>query len=574
MFLCLTEIGAKPESVRYMQINGFNLSSYYCRSNFKAGGVGIWTRDNLNVTALDLNKYCQEKHFEMCATLIKTNVASPTIVLNCYRSPCGDLSIFFEGLTNVLNFLFKPTVRFILCGDFNVDGYYDSKEFVNLCGVLSSYNLKPIVRWPTRVTNSTITLIDNIFTNITGYGSCCVVDNTISDHRTILLQSNLFNTTGNSQFTSYYKRCFTDPAIALFNNELEKQNWAALYNLNNVDKAFSYFLDAFMILFDKCFPLTEKKRKRKSQDRNWINNEIKISSFKLNDLFILKREYPALADMYKGAKKDHVTLVRNAKKGYYQNKIFSSDNPSKSAWSVIADLSNNTKRQNNININHCGTQIVNEPNKVASLFNNYFKNAPLDVIKQIPRAANKQSNSFKINTQSASMYLSPISEEEILNILKHKIKSKWSAGPDEVPLIILKKSGYLILKPLVFLINLSFTTGCFPSNIKTSRVIPIYKKGNSQLLQNYRPVAISSAFSKILEYAFLNRLEQFLSKNNIITTNQHGFVSGKSTTSAIHSFYGKIMSHVENGECPVGVFCDLSRAFDCVSMIFFITSCI
>lgn len=93
---------------------------------------------------------------------------------------------------------------------------------------------------------------------------------------------------------------------------------------------------------------------------------------------------------------------------------------------------------------------------------------------------------------------------------------------------------------------------------------PVHKKGNTGDMNNYRPISLSSVFSKVFEYCCLEQLLSFIEKHCILHRYQHGFRRGLSTTTALADYYGNIVDAVERGESPSGIFCDLSRAFDCV----------
>lgn len=152
-FICLTETWTTAESVTCLHIKDFVLASSYSRAGSRGGGVAIWTRSDLMVKAVNVSDFCIDKHSEMCAIeyVYKKN---KTIILNCYRSPCGDLHVFFNSLFDVLDSLFKLNINFIVCGDFNIDS--KCNNFVDLCNLMSNFNLKPLVGWPTRLTDTVI----------------------------------------------------------------------------------------------------------------------------------------------------------------------------------------------------------------------------------------------------------------------------------------------------------------------------------------------------------------------------------------------------------------------------------
>lgn len=206
---------------------------------------------------------------------------------------------------------------------------------------------------------------------------------------------------------------------------------------------------------------------------------------------------------------------------------------------------------------------VEDPLVISSIFNNFFKEAPDRVVSQIPLVNTEQQ--VRPVVIGDSMFLLPFTEAELINLCERRIKNKRSAGPDGFPSFLIKRSIDLLAGPLTHLVNLSFNTGCFPARLKTNKVIPIHKKGSKQLAENYRPVALTSIFSRVLEYCFLDRFDSFLNRHRVLTENQFGFRSGRSTSDAVGHFMGQVLVSLERGECPVGVLCDLSRAFDCVN---------
>lgn len=118
--------------------------------------------------------------------------------------------------------------------------------------------------------------------------------------------------------------------------------------------------------------------------------------------------------------------------------------------------------------------------------------------------------------------------------------------------------------PLSYEINRSFEQGVFPNRLKTSVIKPIFKKGDSTKMENYRPITLIPVLAKIFEKVMVERMNSFLSKNNILVNNQFGFRKGSSTTQACFSLVKQITESLNNKLTVLGLFLDMSKAFDFV----------
>ena len=121
-----------------------------------------------------------------------------------------------------------------------------------------------------------------------------------------------------------------------------------------------------------------------------------------------------------------------------------------------------------------------------------------------------------------------------------------------------------ILAPMfVHLINCSLSSGKCPDMSKIARVIPVYKnKGEKYLFTNYRPISLLPIFSKIIEKLVYNKIFHFLMRYGILFKSQYGFRKGHNTTHATLDFLKTIENAMKENELSIGVFCDLSKAFD------------
>lgn len=161
---------------------------------------------------------------------------------------------------------------------------------------------------------------------------------------------------------------------------------------------------------------------------------------------------------------------------------------------------------------------------MANQLNLYFKEGPLTLSADVPSAS--AVNDYLTHNHH-SFFLSPFSDVEVSNIIRHDIKNKNSLGHNGVSNFIVEKAAFAIVKPFIFLINLSFEQGVFSAELKISKVVELHKKGDVNQKENWSvPNALASTFSNIFEYSFLLRLNSFIDKHKLLSNNQFGFVAG------------------------------------------------
>jgi len=140
-----------------------------------------------------------------------------------------------------------------------------------------------------------------------------------------------------------------------------------------------------------------------------------------------------------------------------------------------------------------------------------------------------------------------------------------SLGPNSIPVHLLKICNNYFSIILSKLINLSFKTGIFPDLCKYAKVIPIYKKDDPLLTNNYRPISLLPIFSKIFEKIIYIRMYSFIDKNHLLYDRQFGFRNSHSTSHALISLIESIKNSLDDKKIVAGVFIDLTKAFDTVN---------
>ena len=112
----------------------------------------------------------------------------------------------------------------------------------------------------------------------------------------------------------------------------------------------------------------------------------------------------------------------------------------------------------------------------------------------------------------------------------------------------MKECADFYITPLTYIINLSISQGHFPSELKLAKVIPIYKSGDKQIIENYRPISVLLFFSKILKKIVANYVLNFLDEHSILYAHQYGFRRGHSTSHAIISLVEKVSHSLDTGK--------------------------
>ncbi len=151
--------------------------------------------------------------------------------------------------------------------------------------------------------------------------------------------------------------------------------------------------------------------------------------------------------------------------------------------------------------------------------------------------------------------------EEVYKTLVNLDISK-STGPDGISNKLLREAAVPISKPLCHLLNYSLSTGYFPEVWKTAHVIPIHKRDNHMLCNNYMPISLLCCISKVLETLLFKHIYNFLKANGLLKTNQSRFTPGDNTINQQINICNKIHCQLDNNDQILAIFLDLSKAFD------------
>ena len=133
-----------------------------------------------------------------------------------------------------------------------------------------------------------------------------------------------------------------------------------------------------------------------------------------------------------------------------------------------------------------------------------------------------------------------------------------------MPPRLLKDSAHVISSSLTKIVNMSLEQGIVPDDFKDAKVIPVFKKGKSKDLDNYRPISVLPIISKILERAVQEQLYMYLTTHQLLNPYQCGFRRFHSTETAAISLTDTIRGNIDQKLITGAVFVDLRKAFDTI----------
>lgn len=206
--------------------------------------------------------------------------------------------------------------------------------------------------------------------------------------------------------------------------------------------------------------------------------------------------------------------------------------------------------------------VLSDPIYIADGFNNFFTKIGSDLAHNIQKTDNDTCSQINGRYSPLPNLDHPTTQEvrDIIFSLKNS-----APGHDGIKSILLKETIDHIIQPLTHVISLSFQSGIIPQALKIAKVIPIFKSGDTKVFSNYRPISILPCISKIFEKLVYERLNKHLIVNNIIYKHQYGFRKKYSTEHALIQLVNYISKALDNKKFALGVFLDLSKAFDTVS---------
>ncbi|CAF4948028.1 unnamed protein product [Pieris macdunnoughi] len=481
-------------------------------------------------------------------------------VLVYYKNCITGISIEEPSVAEASVLLIKLNIDTAILGDINIDITPENlnQEAEDYLNMLVFHGLLPTHTFPTRFPSSTCLdhgILKSPLTALT-----LVINSSITDHSSVVMSLDIKNRY--SAPTRSIKKVDHDS----LSQSLLNTDFSSVLNNTDCEEATNNLIEILQSVISMHTSVMTRSHRTKIIKpwmtpgllkciRNRDRMHYKLKKQPEND--ILRKTYYRYRNFCN-------SLLKKLKKNYEKGLLLNAGTNTKKLWTAIKDVSNlNKKHDRPSDLLKCRAIPKDSTNHVNSHFVGIGKALALNI------QSNHQHDSpppLRPNPpfplQSLVMLDTSIEEVEItINSLKESCAAGW----DNITSAILKRNLKILATPIAHVCNLSMRTGIFPSAFKKAIVHPIFKSGNRGSVDNYRPISILSALSKILERLINKRLVSYLEDKQLLSPNQFGFRAKRSSSDAIHELTDHIVRNLDSHRKCLGIFLDLAKAFDTVS---------
>lgn len=552
--VAITEHWLEPAECETLVLEGYIVSSFYARKHsIDHGGVLILTGQSVatvnreDIVACSVDGVCEFAAVEI--------PAYSTLVITVYRENDRSLAAL-ERFFNILDRVFK-LVRFdsldvVVNGDQNVWFLSDAPDKRLTCNYFSSFGLFPTINSPTRGTQC----LDNIFINRLSAFHAYVDPAHLSDHHATILSLSI---------SSVSKTCLkrlvhpiTLTGKFMFFNFIQQTDWEFISDATlDVEEQTCILLNVLVEGFYCSFPgrLVQQKG-RNIVNVSWFDKSLKEKrqQFRLIQEICSNNPSEHFKDILSEARARYRRDIRQAKRRANDNFLRNAPNRSIASWQLI-----NSKRK----VRNTSPDV----SFTADSFNTFFANVSSELSSRLPSTSCKPTDYLTgvacPQIIGEGNYFDLFSEAEVRDAIT-SLKNKKSSDVFGLTVEVIKSVKSLLIPPLTKIFNRILEQGTFPSVLKVSKLVPIFKTGDPLVLGNYRPIACVPILSKVFESLLKIRLTTYFEENSLFSSRQFGFRSGRSTVDAVLELTEFVIDSMEHGSFATASMFDVSKAFDCV----------
>ena len=554
--IVLTETWLNSDICQLHEINNYNSYHNY-RKNRIGGGVSIFVKDTIKSVQIE-NINVMEDFAEITGVKLNISETNTVTIIGCYRPPTGNFDRFLGCITDLFVNFELENDKCIITGDLNCcilrEGEHNPTK--NMIDLFHSYHFYALITKPTRISNNSYSVIDHIWSNILPGSKSGIFLSDISDHFPVFaIFPNLIHDENVTETINIKFRNYSQSNKNKFLNLLNQIDWVFLNTSDDVDNVFESYLEVIEECFNKAFPVLTKRIGYKRYCSPWLSSGLLVSIRNKHNLF--KRFKQGLVDYqcYARYRNKLNGLIKIAKSNYYETLFTKNRSDLKKSWGIIKNLIHGRKARNSKLPSTYSTF-----SEVAQAFNSHFSTIGQRLQSNIEPGCDFSIFLPNIDYRTIGLYYT--TENEVKDIIK-ELKNKNNGLI--LSASVLKCFSEQFKMPITILFNRMIDLESYPDILKLARVTPVFKSGNCDDLNNYRPISCLPILNTIIEKLLLKRLNNFASSQNIMSRRQFGFQTGMGTNDATLEFLSEVYNKLSDEAYFCSIFVDLKKAFDTVS---------
>ena len=437
-----------------------------------------------------LNTSC--RNLEMQWISIDIKHMRRMVIVNVYRPPQGDYKKACKMIHEAIKEAdLKDNTEIFLLGDFNIDmSKKNTPQAKELGFTTNTWGLKPLITGHTRLGTMGGQIhgscIDNIFSNSEEIAEACTTDWNFSDHLMVAVKRKRRRCKHSK--VEFKGRSYRDYVKEDLQGELVDCNWEEYYKLVDPTACWEVVMGKIRRYLDEKCP---QKTYRVKEDREpWVTNEI-LEEIKDKDKSLRIAKRTGRAEDWATARRDRNRvgrLIEQVKADFLRDQQEELADDPKKFWRLVKSIVPGKKSKSSKILlsfkNEDGNDVDIESTETAEFINEYFCGIG-------PKLAQKHKTPWRFYGEPSVGACPPfIAHFDQVRKLCREIVTTKSSGIEDIAARVFKDSFMVLIPQLVYMFNLSFTTGIFPDSWKCATVIPLYKGGVKTEVSNYRPVSL------------------------------------------------------------------------------------
>ena len=331
----------------------------------------------------------------------------------------------------------------------------------------------------------------------------------------------------------------------------------------DLNEMWHWWKTFFLDILNKHAPVAKIKVKGNHLPYMYVTSELK-SMIRQRDYLRAKANKTGsnlLRQAYNHIKNRVNYKLFTFRKNYCSDKIEENKGNLKGTWKILRQAIGQGNKSVSIDKIVSNGSDISDSGDIVRVCNQHFISVGTRLAEKIPFT--DESPTAHIKVANVKFQHRTIAASQIVKVIK-KLNNK-ATGIHDIPNKILKDNVSILSPYLEEIFNFSIRTGVFPNELKIGKVTPIFKSGEKEDLNNYRPISVLPTIARVFEKLLYNQLYKFFTENQLLGDQQYGFRSLHSTALALGKCSNQWLMNIDNGKINSVIFLDIRKAFDTVN---------